>query len=491
MNQVAQRFRGRGTEGRQRPTRKLNSSGSVERAATDAARSAKRFIEQHHRGLTATVALMLAGFAATAFGIAPLMPDAADLPRRIVTESVMPQDIPSQLEALAAHGLDLYRSDTTRASDTADSLLRRLGVTDPTAAAFLRTDAVARKVLEGRAGKMLRVRASESGELEELVVRYGALDPAARGATGRPAGGRARSRAAGHANTPGQWRDPLVALRRDRRGAHSRCGGDAARRGVLGRHRLPPRASQGRHLLGGLRSAHRRRRAGHLGLRGWPRDGGRVRQQRPHPIGDLVPGRTGQGRLLRHRRPQQAPFVPGQPAGVLARDLGLRDAHAPDPAELAAAQRHRLRRTHRHAGAQRRRRRRRLCRLAQRLRQRRRTAARVGTRDRLCTPEPHRRQAGPAHRPGRSPRRRRRHGLGHRAAPALRVQGERGPREPGHDREGSRGSGAERRSAAGPHPSRPSSTRPKRSAAARRRPNSPGTHGARCTIGACVRCTSG
>ncbi len=114
----------------------------------------------------------LMGFGVTAFGIAPLAPDAADLPRRLVTEIVTPEDIPSQLEALASHSLELYRSDLTRSADTADSLLARLNVADAAAAAFLRSDKTARKLLEGRAGKMVQVRAGESGTLEELVARY-------------------------------------------------------------------------------------------------------------------------------------------------------------------------------------------------------------------------------------------------------------------------------------------------------------------------------
>ncbi|MBT9527847.1 MAG: M23 family metallopeptidase [Rhizobacter sp.] len=112
------------------------------------------------------------GFGVTAFGIAPLAPDAADLPRRLVTEIVTPEDIPSQLEALASHSLELYRSDLTRSADTADSLLARLNVADAAAAAFLRSDKTARKLLEGRAGKMVQVRTAESGALEELVARY-------------------------------------------------------------------------------------------------------------------------------------------------------------------------------------------------------------------------------------------------------------------------------------------------------------------------------
>ena len=123
----------------------------------------------------AAVSLALTGFAVTAFGLAS--PPVPDVTQRIVTEIVTPTDIPAQLETLAAHDLALYRSDLTRASDTADSLLRRLGVLDPQAAAFLRTDPTARRLLEGRAGKMAQVRARSNGLLEELVVRFAALDP--------------------------------------------------------------------------------------------------------------------------------------------------------------------------------------------------------------------------------------------------------------------------------------------------------------------------
>lgn len=137
----------------------------------------QQWVSQHHRGLVSAVVLALAGFGATAFGIAPMAPDAADLPRHIVTESVTHTDIESQLEALAAHELELYRSDLTRSSDTADSLLRRLNVADATAAAFVRRDPVARKLLSGRAGKMVQVHTNASGDLEELVARYPAEAP--------------------------------------------------------------------------------------------------------------------------------------------------------------------------------------------------------------------------------------------------------------------------------------------------------------------------
>jgi hypothetical protein len=62
-------------------------------------------------------------FAVTAFGVAPQVPDPAALPQRTIVESVSTVDLHAQLEALADHELDLFRSEVTRAGDTADSLL--------------------------------------------------------------------------------------------------------------------------------------------------------------------------------------------------------------------------------------------------------------------------------------------------------------------------------------------------------------------------------
>jgi len=135
---------------------------------------AASFAARYPKTLAASVSLGLAGFAATAFGVAPMVPDPASLPKRIVTESVATADLRPQLEALAEHDFDLFRGDTTRASDTADSLLSRLNVSDAAAAAFLRVDSVAKKLLEGRAGKRVQVRVDATGKLEELVARYAA-----------------------------------------------------------------------------------------------------------------------------------------------------------------------------------------------------------------------------------------------------------------------------------------------------------------------------
>lgn len=132
---------------------------------------AQALAHTHRRKLVAAIVLALGGFGVTAFGIAPLMPDASELPQRWVSEAIQPDDVSAQINALSDQNLSLWQGGTTRGSETAESLLRRLGVIDPAAAAFLRTDATARRVLQGR-GKMLQARAAADGSLLELVARY-------------------------------------------------------------------------------------------------------------------------------------------------------------------------------------------------------------------------------------------------------------------------------------------------------------------------------
>ncbi len=128
-------------------------------------------LKQYHRGVTVGLVIAMAGFGITAFGIAPLAPDAAQLPQRWISESVEVSGVGEQTLALSQVELSLWRSDVTRGNDSAEGLLRRLGVIDASAAAFLRSDALARKLLSGR-GKMLQARVSNDGRMQELVARY-------------------------------------------------------------------------------------------------------------------------------------------------------------------------------------------------------------------------------------------------------------------------------------------------------------------------------
>jgi murein DD-endopeptidase MepM/ murein hydrolase activator NlpD len=127
---------------------------------------------RHRRSIVATAVTLLAGFGISAVAIAPLAPDAAQLPQRLLTEAVQSPDLNPQLDALEQHDLALVRNDITRGTDSAEALLARLGVADASAAAFLRSDRTARLLVSGRGGKMVQALTDADGNLVELVARF-------------------------------------------------------------------------------------------------------------------------------------------------------------------------------------------------------------------------------------------------------------------------------------------------------------------------------
>ncbi|MCX7233507.1 MAG: M23 family peptidase, partial [Burkholderiales bacterium] len=100
-------------------------------------RSAQACLAQYPKQFAGLFAALLLGGVGATYALAAFAPDPAEQTIRQVVESIaMPELVGSA--NLDAPALNLYRSDLTRASDTADSLLRRLGVDDPSAAQFLR-----------------------------------------------------------------------------------------------------------------------------------------------------------------------------------------------------------------------------------------------------------------------------------------------------------------------------------------------------------------
>jgi murein DD-endopeptidase MepM/ murein hydrolase activator NlpD len=154
------------------PVRPNPATARLQAALGDMAAGALAWHRRHHRLVHASVLAGLVGFSALAFGVAPLAPDAADLPRSVVTEEIVPEGLAEQLEALESLELELTRADLTRSTDTAPGLLARLGVVDDDAAAFLRNDPTARRLFQGRAGKMVQVTTNDAGALTQLVARY-------------------------------------------------------------------------------------------------------------------------------------------------------------------------------------------------------------------------------------------------------------------------------------------------------------------------------
>ncbi|MBK9347115.1 MAG: M23 family metallopeptidase [Burkholderiales bacterium] len=137
---------------------------------------AQQLIQRHPQYVTAGLTALLVGGAGATFAVASLAPDASDLPLQTVVETVQPLPLAAQIDALQSQSLALFRSDITRSTDTAETLLKRLGVHDAAAAAFLRNDPAVQRNLLGRAGRNVTVEALDDHTLKTLTARWSPED---------------------------------------------------------------------------------------------------------------------------------------------------------------------------------------------------------------------------------------------------------------------------------------------------------------------------
>lgn len=130
-------------------------------------------IQRHPKRLTAAIASLMLTAGGGAFAVASFGPDPSDLPVRTLTQS-----IPSLVEGSTLADLtelndfSLFRTDYTRSSDTPESLLQRLGIADPSASAFLRSNELVRQHLLNRNGRLVSAEASNDHQLRKLTVRW-------------------------------------------------------------------------------------------------------------------------------------------------------------------------------------------------------------------------------------------------------------------------------------------------------------------------------
>jgi murein DD-endopeptidase MepM/ murein hydrolase activator NlpD len=136
--------------------------------------AAADFIHRHPKRIAAAIGAVLLAGGSGAFAVASLAPGAPPVePMRLVFEAVEPAAaLNAQTDLLEAHSFTLYRSEQTRATDTPEALLQRLGLADPAAAAFLRKNATARQALFSRAGRAVTVEANDRLELQSLRTRW-------------------------------------------------------------------------------------------------------------------------------------------------------------------------------------------------------------------------------------------------------------------------------------------------------------------------------
>ncbi len=113
-------------------------------------------------------AIFLAVCAFGAAGVAPLAPDASDLPVKSVAQDLELPNLADQISALQKDDQKFVHEEKIRAGDTLAVVLQRLGVDDPAAAAFIKSDKVAKGVMQLTTGKKVQAQTAENGELQWL-----------------------------------------------------------------------------------------------------------------------------------------------------------------------------------------------------------------------------------------------------------------------------------------------------------------------------------
>ena len=130
-------------------------------------------IQRHPKRVTAAIAAFMLTAGGGAFAVASFGPDPANLPIRTLTQPIASLADGNTLADLTdLNDFSLYRTEYTRASDTPESLLKRLGVEDPGASAFLRSNELARQHILNRSGRLVSAETSNDHQLRKLTVRW-------------------------------------------------------------------------------------------------------------------------------------------------------------------------------------------------------------------------------------------------------------------------------------------------------------------------------
>jgi len=122
------------------------------------------------------VALALCAFGAVA--VAPVAPDASDMPVKSVAENLALPNLADQIAALQEDEQQFIHQESVRSGDSIGSTLSRMGVDDADAQKFIRTDKLARRVLSVKNGKRLQAETDENGLLLSLRATIPGKDSA-------------------------------------------------------------------------------------------------------------------------------------------------------------------------------------------------------------------------------------------------------------------------------------------------------------------------
>lgn len=113
-------------------------------------------------------AVFCAIFAVGAAAVAPLAPDASDIPVKNITEQLEVPTLAAQMQAIEERGDEFIHEENIARGDSLASLLQRLGVEDDAADNFIKSDKTARQLIQQKAGNTVRAKTNVDGELKWL-----------------------------------------------------------------------------------------------------------------------------------------------------------------------------------------------------------------------------------------------------------------------------------------------------------------------------------
>jgi murein DD-endopeptidase MepM/ murein hydrolase activator NlpD len=129
-------------------------------------------IHRHPKRLAAVVAVALLSMGGGALALVSLESNSSDVVVREILENLSLPEAQKTVAALPVVPLTLFRTTTTRSNDTAETLLKRLGLFDSAAAAYLRSNKDLHQSLLGRTGRLVSVEANSSRGLQKLTARW-------------------------------------------------------------------------------------------------------------------------------------------------------------------------------------------------------------------------------------------------------------------------------------------------------------------------------
>lgn len=103
-----------------------------------------------------------------AAGVAPMAPDAANLPVKLIVQQLALPNLSEQIAGLEPATQNYVSEEKVHPGDTLATLLNRLGINDDAAAAFIKSDSTARNVLQLKPGKRVQAQTASDGTLQWL-----------------------------------------------------------------------------------------------------------------------------------------------------------------------------------------------------------------------------------------------------------------------------------------------------------------------------------